>query len=340
MENLEKALRVLSLPDSFGKYNGLICNKVSYQLTEVVVTDYTKLIGIKPTVTTTYVERAIADPGYKMYALNHFNMLMAKNSDFSIIDEFTIVKPLEFFTINAGPFTGNSYWSGEAEVKMSKSGTNTLVTHTYNPFMNTTVKGFPEATNGINPSKSIVREDWTKTKTFTSSKPVKSYPVYTKAELMTKTGWSYEQIKRAYRIEYEIKSLDSNVNITSTGCKIVNTNNKYTGEVYINGILSPEIDYRKLTTSYGQKHPGYVFRWRLYNGTVNESIYGSSQVIKFTDHESTTIEILPSTMVTWDAVNRILTYDQTKPAQLWATFEELPAQGKNWGGEDIIDLIP
>ncbi len=340
MENLDKALEVLKLPASFGKYNGILCNKVSYQLVQVVVTDYTKLIGTKPTVTTTWVEKPTVNMGFKLYALNYFDMILEPHSDFVVVDDDTIEKPLEFFTINNGPFSGKSYWSGEAEINMTKNVSDQIVvSHTYNPFMNTLTSGLPEPTNGINPSRSVLREDWIITKTFRSSTPAKSYPVYSKSDLITKSGMSYEQIKRAYRIEYLINSLDPNVFVTSTGCKIYKSGDTYRGDVYINGVLTSEIDYRKLITSYGQKHPGYVFRWRLYNGTVNDPIYGSSQVIKFSSSESNEIRVVPGNSVSWDSVNRVLTYDESKPATLWATFEENPAQGKNWGGEDIIDLI-
>ena len=338
MENISNALRTLRLPDSLWEWNGQITHVTRRQLVERVVTDFTKMVSGKPTVTTTY-EVIGTKSLLGNYGLNMLSMYI-HSFDFEYVDSTSLNLPWAVYTIQAGPFKGQTYWRGNADINMVKTPTGFRFIHKYFPFNNTTRTGYPEPTNGNNPSISIKRESITKTATFTS-KPSVSYPSYTKDQILQKTGYSIDVFMECFASVYDAVYVNHETHITSTSTGIeVTDGNKYSGKVYINGLLlDTEINPSGLRTSYGSTWPGLVKRWKLYNGAVNESIYGSTWVKKYSRTENSDIIVNSGTTFSYDDAAKTLTYNSSVvPTNLWFEFEELPAQGKNWSSETIMEL--
>jgi len=108
--------------------------------------------------------------------------------------------------------------------------------------------------------------------------------------------------------------------------------------VYYNGISTDEKRPSGMITSYNKPYPGHVVRWRLYDDIVTEPIYGSSAVIQFNSLQDDRIRIVAGDSTSYNATTKTLTYNRESGATLWVTFEEAPAQGKNWGNESMYFL--
>lgn len=344
MENIQKALRVLRLPDSAAIFNGLITDKTSRIIVQKRTHDFTKLVKGKPTITDVYeiVESTVP---FTIYSFNFLNFyLHGFNHD--LINEdpanYVFEKPMEIGTVNLGAFAGYTYWYPGSFCRITPSNTGFNFDVKSSLGMNTTTTGFPEPSGGLNPKITITRLEYVKTKTKTSG-PTKSYPSYTKSELLSAMNLTEDQLMEATKITYKISAIDSNSRITSTGTDVeysVTEDGTITakGIVYFNGIPSTEIEEGKLLTSYGKTHPGFVVRWRLYNGESTSVGYGSTWLKQLTSLEDTTIKIVAGDKVEFNETTKTLTYNKNLPADIWFTFEELPAQGKNWGGESIYEI--
>jgi hypothetical protein len=113
---------------------------------------------------------------------------------------------------------------------------------------------------------------------------------------------------------------------------------------YFNGIRYSDINYKALTTSYGKLYPGYVVRWKLFNGAKYPAnyVYGCTFVKEFRPGEgvNNTIKIVADTQFFYDAATNTLHFDNTTVEDpiLWGEYEEYPAQGKNDGDQCFINL--
>ena len=344
MENIQKALRVLRLPDSAAIFNGLVTDKTSRIIVQKRTHDFTKLVKGKPTITDVYeiVESTVP---FTVYSFNFLNFyLHGYNHD--LINEdpsnYVFEKPMTIGTPTLGAFAGYTYWYPGSFCKITPSSTGFDFDVKLSLGMNTTTTGLPEPTGGTNPKITITCLEYVKTKTKTTG-PSKSYPAYTKSDLLASMNLSEDQLMESLRTTYKIGAVDSNSRITSTGADVEYTvaeNGTITakGIVYFNGIPSTEIEEGQLITSYGKTHPGFVVRWRLYNGESTSVAYGSTWLKQLLSSEDTTINIVAGDKVSFNEVTKTLTYNKNLPADIWFTFEELPAQGKNWVGESIYEL--
>lgn len=340
MENISKALELLRLPEDLGQFNGVVNTKVKSTLIEERTTDFTKMVGGKPTVTTEFkVTKATSLFG--VYALNHlsnylhgfgFDVFGQDGSSYSLVKEgFTK-------TITAGPFAGKEYWFPWQKVNIYPVDGGFDMELLSEPWMNTDTKGFPEPTNHVNPKMSITRIDIVKTKTTTTT-GIKSYPVYTKEQLLA-MGLSEISIAEAQSTVFKIKQVDSAKFITSLSIDIEADGDNHKGVTYINGVPVKDSTFRTLTTSFGQKAQDFITEWRLYNGKVNDTVYGCTWRKRFlSSADATDLKVVAGSTTAYDATTNTLTYNQNEAdARLLFYMEFKPAQGKNENWGTIKDL--
>lgn len=344
MENIAKALRVLKLPDTLAPYNGAFYYKESSFLVEKRVNDFTKRVNGKPTVTSTFEVRKVNSDttGYGFNLLSDF----IHGFGYTLVSDTLLDKKKEYAVTPSGPFAGQNYWYPEGRLTMIPKEYGAVFKHVYNPFKNTTLTGWPEVTNGANPSISILREDYVKTSSGLSTKPSKSYPSYRRDDLIKLSGMNYDEIKEAYADKFIVLNAESSTNVKSVGVSVEvadistidNEITSYTGSVYYNGIDTRDFKPSGLFTSYNKVYPGHVTRWILYNGVINVSAYGATWMLQEPGSTINTINVIPGTEFSWNLQTRTLTYNSNIPTQLHFQYEELPAQGKNQSALEIIQL--
>ena len=347
MQDLDKTLRTLHLPSSAAAFDGLTGVTTTRTIVNKVLNDLTKMVNGKPTVTSTFEVVETKTAANKIYTLNYLNMmgqfgLIVTNDD---VNNFVMSKPRTWATINAGPFSGQTYWYPEQTIIIKPTNAFYTLDLITDLGMNSTTTGYPDPSNGEDPLVTIRKEIYVKTSTFYSSKPSISYPKYGLKTLCSLMNTTPDELKYATRMSCALTTVDTNKRIANTSVEGIfsqvldTTNIEGNIHVYYNGIDTSISKPSGLLTSYDKTYPGHVVRWRLYNGVVKDAVYGSSVTIKFDSSENNTINIVAGVSASYDIPTRTLTYDKSKEAILWATFEELPAQGKNWGGEALYLLV-
>lgn len=176
-------------------------------------------------------------------------------------------------------------------------------------------------------------------KTYTSTTSV-YVPV---ADLPQLFGSSIADLENETRTEIYCTPLNPNTYITSTSTEIVTAGNLYTGITYYSGIDARLNKPSGKITSYNKTYPGHVQRWILKqwhpDGTVvGSGSYGQAWMLQLNGSEDSAITIVPGNQTSYNATTKTLTYNSSLTSELWYTFEELPAQGKNWSGETIMKL--
>jgi hypothetical protein len=178
-------------------------------------------------------------------------------------------------------------------------------------------------------------------KTYTTTASV-YVPV---ADLPSLFAYSIDELTQEMRTETYCTVISQNPpRITSTSTEIIVNGNQYKGVTYYNGIDASISRPTGQITSYGKSYPGHVQRWFLkqwnQDGTVatGSGSYGQVLTVQFASGDDSTINLVAGNSNSYNSVTKTLTYDASKLNELWYTFEELPAQGKNWTGETIIKL--
>jgi hypothetical protein len=352
MENLQKTLRNLRLPDSFGKFDGIISTRTSRVLIQERVHDYTQMTRINgksvPKVIDTFkIEESKS--AFDTYALNMLDWeLHSRNVEVKLESEDEVIfgRDKFFSTIEIGPFTGNTYWY---------TGINSSITETLDGTyifdkvidlgLSSDTKGNPEPTLGENPLVTVVRREFIKTRT-SLSKPIVSYPKIALYDILSAMGKTKDELKYDMRTTFLIvpkAQLPLN-KICNTSIEAVFTMNEdgsilADAKVYYDGIDTQVTRPTGKITSYNKQYPGHVVRWRLYDGIVNDYVYGSSATIVFNSLVDDKITIVAGNETKYDALTKTLTYNKEDGATLWVTFEEQPAQGKGWGNEAMYFLL-
>lgn len=153
-----------------------------------------------------------------------------------------------------------------------------------------------------------------------------------------------EELENELATETFCTLLDRDTHITSTSTEVVVNGNKYSGITYYNGVNARTNPPSGMITSYNKPYPGHVQRWILkqwnQDGTLppNTGAYGQVWMMQFSSSTNSEITVVKGATTVYDAATRTLTYNESMISELWYTFEELPAQGKNWGGETIVKL--
>lgn len=343
MENISRALELLQIPEETGSFNGQIALMQKYQLVETELVDFTKMVlnpltGKKePTKTSTF-STDVASSSFGAYVLNMISNYI-HGFDFSVVGQmgasYVMTKPYMEFEQE-----GKTYWIGWSRADISQfttqdgiEGVDLVVTAEQG--MNTSMTGpVPHDINVM--TVTIYKKTFVKTSTSTPTTFTKSYPKYTVAKLMEKAKMNETQLSNSFRTVYRAFKKSPLNFCNSLATDIVIGDDKLTGEVYINGILSKDIPYTSLTASYGKKLPGFVVRWKLYHPSIQQGVYGAAWNIQMGSTEDNTINITKGDSVSYNSDTKTLTYPEG--SKLVFDFEFLPAQGKNetWG--TVIDL--
>lgn len=351
-DNPSNAATLLNVPQEFVKYNGQIQKKIQYDLTEYRTIDFTNVDTINgklvKKVDTTYTYASVpTTQNFGAYGLNILSSYI-HSFGYSVQSDSELNKPAFWGTTPTGPFMGETYYFGYSNVNIiPMSGGYNYEVLSY-PYMTTETNGLP----AITPWMSIKQVTTTITGSVSISQPrfeVKITNVrkntgkqtnvkYTKDKLEKQSKLSEAQISNYTKTVFQIFTTSGNTHCNSTGTKINKNGSTYSGTVYFNGADAKTINYKNLMASYGMKLNSYVTRWHLYNGSVNNSVYGSTFTKQMTENELTDITIVAGSSFSYDGATNTLTYDANKPAELWFQYELLPAQGKSPSWESRINI--
>jgi hypothetical protein len=350
MQNVNKALRLLNLPAEMAAINGQINKRLTKSLVEVCLLDYTKMVKdpatgkLVPTTTYSYVVESVTSL-FGAYPLNlvanHINW-----SDMELVNidggTFTLYKPFKEITIDKTLDSNGQIvtlpagqeiqsWIGWSEVRITPSATGYDYAFYYEQGNNSYFgEYFPHDENIT--WRSILRKTYIKTtSTPNPVKFTKSYPKYTIAQLKQKTSLSEHQLAEAFATIWQIEPKSDTTHCLNIASDIVLVDNDtIKGEAYINGILSKDIPFTTLMSSYGKTLPDFVCRYKLYNDkftTPGDNVYGTAWNKFFASTDDTTLNLKKGTTVAYDAATNTLTYPEN--SRLVFDFEFLPAQGKN-----------
>lgn len=365
MENLQKAIELLNIPDELGIFNGQLQKKITPQILETVTTDFTNVeVTVNPTtgkktarrVQKVTKEYSVINKEEKFggYALNTISSWM-NAFNYEYLGEnnegvHQLFSPEFQSTVKVGPFAGQTYNFNWSKIDLIKTETGANLDFMWDQGINTDSQGNPIA-NELDSRVIIQRRN----RVITGSISIKSTGEFTVSNVRTTTSrpntasvtkgyllaaMNIEELDLAemLKVRFEVKDQPHETHVENIGCSITVNGNLFKGDVFINGIDSEQIPYTTLTASMGLKFPNFVQRWHLYNGDINDLVYGSTDTITFGASESNDITVIAGDSFSYDATTKTLTYDQSKPAELWFQFECLPAQGKNEGWTIAIDL--
>jgi hypothetical protein len=343
MQNLEKSLRLLNLPTEFGAINGQINKRTTKTLIEHCLMDFTKMVKnpttgkFEPTTTFTYQ----VDSSESLFGAYPLNLVAAHvhSSGMDIVnmgDSFILYRPFQEITIS----DTQTSWVGWNETTIIPTANGYDYNFYYEQgFNNYFGVYYPHDENVM--WRSILRKTFIKTtSTPNPTRFTKSYPKYTIAELKRKTGFTDRQLAEAYGTTWkiELKSHDTHcLNIASD--IVIVDQDTIKGEAYINGILSKDIPYTSLISSYFKNLPDFVCRWKLYNSkftTSGDNVYGTAWNKTMSSTQNTTLNLQKGDIVSYNATTNTLTYPPN--SRLVFDYEFLPAQGKNETNGTAIDL--
>jgi len=360
MQDINKTLRLLNLPSEMGAMNGQINKRTVKTLVENRIHDFTKMVKnpttgkMEATKTSTFtIETTMSLFG--AYSLN-----MAANhihwGGFDVVDmsdgAFTMYRPSKEIDLPyEADASGNIVkretplkgWVGWAEIRVIP----TAKGHDYNFYWeqgdNVTRTGLPIEHDVNVMTRSILRREYIKTATFdgvASKKFNKSYPVYTVAQLLAATGMNEHQLAEAFGHVWHVEPKSSETHCLNIASDIIMVDdNTVKGEAYINGVLSSEIDYTSLISSYGKNLPDFVCRYKLYNEKftkAGDNVFGTAWYKYFAPGQDTSLNIVLGEEVNYNEETNTLTYPVD--SKLVFDFEFLPAQGKNETVGACLDL--
>lgn len=372
--DLNKTLSNLELPDYLGSFDGLIYKQLSKSFHLEITYDFTKKV-IDPitkkssaTITKKLVFQEKESPTLsKIYALNWINFRFNNNRFAQIeLDELTgnakFEHGLEQVVLELGPKAGETVWynavsaefidslDAEKHIKIKTSlGVNSIdgiTTDVINPLVSLKtvqkiITGTVKTTVSVNRTTGERTFNTVVTNIKELVKNVKNTNLYLN-EIKELTGLTEQELMDLNSTTYFITPAPSDNHITNTSVEAVFTPDGddliADAVVYYNGISTDVKRPSGMITSYDKQYPGHVVRWKLYDGVVNESIYGSSATIQFNSLQDDKIRIVAGNETKYDAVNKVLTFNVEDGATLWCSFEESPAQGKNWSNEAIYYL--
>lgn len=311
-----ETLRVLRLPSSLENYDSRVTSRTTRQLVQVRTNDFTT--G-KRVIKDEYVVREINQSSFTGYTFNQLRFLIDDSTE--QINDTTFVRER---------FENNGYWYAAQTIKLHNDSFDFITTQG----MNVTNGGV--AVPFWDRKMIVKREEYVVTKTFTSTRPSVSYPNILVSDIEATMKVTPSELEEMLRTTYHIqKDCPSNW-IKHTAIEGVFANGKADMNIYYNNSTAYPSG---MWTSYNKTFPGYVKRWRLYeSGKIGSNAYGATVVVQLSAQDEP-INIVAGSSASWNAETRTLTYNKNGDNTLWATFEELPAQGKNWGNEAIYKIV-
>lgn len=364
MENISKSIELLNIPEQLGIFNGQLQKKITPQILETVTTDFTnvevtvnELTGKKTAKRVQKVTREYSvinkEEKFGGYGLNTISSWI-NGFGYEYLGETEGVHQLfspEFHAaISVGPFAGKVYNFNWSKIDLTKTETGANLDFMWDQGITVDAQGNPiEAESD---SRIVIQR---RNKIISGSISIKATGEFTVSNVRTSTSRpSATSVTKGYllgameteeldlaemlKVRYVVQDKPHETHVENIACDITVNGNLFKGDVFINGIDSENIPYTTLTASMGLKFPNFVQRWHLYNGEVNDTVYGSTDTITFGASELNEITVIAGDSFSYDPATKTLTYDQSKPAELWFQFECLPAQGKNEGWTIAIDL--
>lgn len=365
MENISKSIELLNIPEQLGIFNGQVQSKTEYEILETTVRDdrfYEMVLNprtgkmVPKRITKTWKEYSVIPIKQKfgVYGLNlisaYINAFGHSYSGINADGNHELFSPEFEGTIKVGIFKDKTFHFNWQRLELEKTANGCLIHEMHDEGRSSTFSG-PIA-NEADFQITIQRRDKSTVSSF-SSNIGKGDPIFsnvrtsiinrrpasvTKGYLLSNMNSDENTLAEMMKTTFECIDVNHAAHVENISCDITVTGNKFKGDVFINGIDSEQIPYTTLTASMGLKFPNFVQRWHLYNGDVNDTVYGSTDTITFGASELNEITVIAGDSFSYDATTKTLTYDQSKPAELWFQFECLPAQGKNEGWTIAIDL--
>lgn len=335
MQNLDKSLRLLNLPTELGAINGQINKRTTKSLIENCLMDFTKMVKnpttgkFEPTTTYSYTIES-SESLFGMYPLNLVAMHL-HSSGMELVstenNKFILYRPFQEISIS----DTQTSWIGWNQIEITPTNNGYDYNFYYEQgFNNYFGVYYPHDENVT--WRSILRKTFIKTtSTPNPTRFTKSYPKYTIAELKKKTGFTDLQLAAAFGTTWHVEFKNHDTHCLNIASDIVIVDeDTVKGEAYINGILSKDIPYRTLISSYLQKLPDFVFRWKLYNDKFTKTgtnVFGTAWDKTFASNQDSTLNLQKGDKVAYDAITNTLTYPPN--SRLVFDYEFLPAQGKN-----------
>jgi hypothetical protein len=360
MQNLDKTLRLLNLPSEMGAINGQVNKRSVKSLVENRINDFTKMVKnpttgkMEPTRTSTFtVETSVSLFG--VYPLNlaaghihwgQYDIVDMSNGSFKLYKPFTEIDHL--YTNDASgnivlretPLKG---WIGWSEIHIVPTANGYDYKFYWEQGDNVTRTGEPVPHDPNTVTRSILRREYVKTSTFDGVKLNKfsrTFPRYTITQLLNLAGMTETQLAECYSHTWHVERKSDETHCLNIASDIVIVDdNTIKGEAYINGILSSQIPFTSLISSYGKNLPDFVCRYKLYNEkfkTPGDNVYGTAWNRMFASNQDTTLKLKAGTEVKYDSATNTLTYPPD--SKLVFDFEFLPAQGKNETVGACLDL--
>jgi hypothetical protein len=362
----QNTLRTLRLPEYLDQFDGLIYKEFKVTPVLIETRDFTNPVRNpitgrnEPTITEKIVfEEKESILTLKQYALNWIDFRFNNNRFASIEEDFlnAVAKfehGVQEVELEHGPKAGETVWYNGVSAKfIDFSNDEKHIEFRLTPGVNS-INGV--STDKDNPLVTIARRRViisgtvsinrrTGVRTVTNRKETigdGGFPNIPLNRILELAGMSLEEYIQTVYTVFKIQKAPTPNHITATSIEAVFTpdGEDYIADaiVYYNGVSTDEKRPSGMITSYNKTYPGHVVRWRLYDGIVKDSIFGASEVIQFNSLQDDKIRIVAGNETSYNASTKTLTYNIEDGATIWCTFEEQPAQGKNWSNEAIYFL--
>lgn len=332
-----KAAELLRLPSEVAFMDGRITSRIERTIVQKRIHDFTKppVNGKRYTDTWEIEEKQVP---FTHYALNQIA---------------AITRGLHYSgeKFSREGFVSKDNWFGWQEVTLEKDddrlrirmasrvGKNVVTVQERTPSGQLIQVAKP--TDVFNPPVFVKRLQYTKTNTGTRQAGGATYPIVYLNEVLQGMDVNEHELAEMTAQEwlgYSSSSIYAQTNeLFSAGCEVIQDGDYLDLRPYYNGLPAEEFSPSGKITSYNKQWPGIVKRWRLYNGESNSIAYGSTWMKQYALSESDTIQLSFGGAASYD--DNTLVIDRSQPATLWATFEELPAQGKGYGAEAIYEVL-
>lgn len=146
-------------------------------------------------------------------------------------------------------------------------------------------------------------------------------------KLLNKTQ---EQLEWELRMTYLNEKVNPKTHITSTSAEIVWVADAGKLVLYYNGFDVASNPPTGKITSYGKPYPGVSYQIRLFNGIVNDNVYGTTLTKRFTNTEQKTFTLKAGSAYSFNSNTNTITYNDDVPMEIWGVGVEGVENGKTW----------
>jgi hypothetical protein len=325
--NTQTATELLNLPEWVSEYDGIITSHTTRTITLNRVHDFTN--GRK-VIDSYSIEEKTSNVSH--YALNYIaNRTVGDGLTSNEIGKYSrdvIQRNGSWFAAIDITFTNNGLKKFES---VRSAGMNTTVT-----VVNRVQTATP--TNYDNPPEQVSMWEWTKTATKTTKSRRARIINIPLNQILQTLGIDRATLEYQLRETFTITPRPI-LYIHSTGVEAEAVNGGYRINPYYDGVSLYNQSASGRITSYNKQWPGVKLRWIVYNGENRVTTTGSTLLIQYENINDQTnkgpVKFQASDRCSFDAATNTIFYDSSKPCEVWAVFEENPAQFKQWQSEKI-----